>query len=145
MPTKAPALRSIKDIIKDLSKPIADRHLQTKKQGSSELTFIPWYHAVSYLDLYAPGWTYDIQYQGHVPEPTKLPNDKKSHRGKVVVKTSISIPCSEGTITRSALGIEDDVVTGYGDPTSNAESMALRRAAAKFGLGRYLYNKDTDD
>jgi hypothetical protein len=27
----------------------------------------------------------------------------------------------------------------YGDPSSNSESMALRRAAAKFGLARYLY------
>ncbi len=29
----------------------------------------------------------------------------------------------------------------YGDPSSNAESMAFRRAAAKFGLGLYLYEK----
>lgn len=27
----------------------------------------------------------------------------------------------------------------YGDPSSNAESMAFRRAAARFGLGLYLY------
>ena len=32
-------------------------------------------------------------------------------------------------------------VKGYGDPTSNAESMALRRAAAKFGLALALYDK----
>jgi hypothetical protein len=136
-------LRSINEIISDLSKPISARHLQTKRQGGTDLTFIPWYHAVSYLDLYAPGWSYDIEYQGHTPEPTKLTTDKKSHRGKVIVKTTITIPCLEAPefgIVRSALGIEDDVVTGYGDPTSNAESMALRRAAAKFGLGRYLYN-----
>jgi len=30
---------------------------------------------------------------------------------------------------------------GYGDPSSNAEAMALKRAAAKFGLGLYLYLK----
>jgi hypothetical protein len=30
---------------------------------------------------------------------------------------------------------------GYGDPSSNAEAMALKRAAAKFGLGLYLYQK----
>jgi len=29
----------------------------------------------------------------------------------------------------------------YGDPSSNAESMAFRRACAKFGLGLYLYSK----
>jgi hypothetical protein len=31
---------------------------------------------------------------------------------------------------------------GYGDPSSNAEGMALKRAAAKFGLGLYLYHKE---
>jgi hypothetical protein len=30
---------------------------------------------------------------------------------------------------------------GYGDPSSNAEAMALKRAASKFGLGLYLYQK----
>lgn len=30
----------------------------------------------------------------------------------------------------------------YSDSSSNAESMALRRAAAKFGLALYLYEKD---
>ncbi len=137
----AGALRPIQDIIADLSKPIAKRHLLTKRQGGADLTFIPWYYAVKYLDLHAPGWSYDIRYEGHVPAPEKLQSDKKTHRGKVVVRVDLSIPCVEGVVTRSALGIEEDVVTGYGDPTSNAESMALRRAAAKFGLGLYLYEK----
>jgi hypothetical protein len=30
----------------------------------------------------------------------------------------------------------------YGDPSSNAESMAFRRAAARFGLCLNLYDKD---
>jgi hypothetical protein len=50
----------------------------------------------------------------------------------------------EGWVYREATGTEeepDDDQQMYGDPSSNAESMALRRAAAKFGLGLYLYNK----
>ena len=58
-----------------------------------------------------------------------------------VVTVRISIPCLEGTVMREATGIEPLDVKGYGDPSSNAESMALRRAAAKFGLGLYLYEK----
>jgi len=30
---------------------------------------------------------------------------------------------------------------GYGDPSSDAEAMALKMAAAKFGLGLYLHQK----
>ncbi|QYO62305.1 hypothetical protein [Leptolyngbya sp. 7M] len=36
----------------------------------------------------------------------------------------------------------DEVELAYGDPSSNAESMAFRRAAARFGLGLYLYSKN---
>lgn len=39
--TPAAELRSIKDIIADLSKPIPARHLQTKRMGGTDITFIP--------------------------------------------------------------------------------------------------------
>ncbi len=38
--------------------------------------------------------------------------------------------------------LTETVELAYGDPSSNAESMAFRRAAAKFGLGLYFYSKD---
>jgi hypothetical protein len=44
-------------------------------------------------------------------------------------------------IYREATGIEDEETSSFGDTSSNAESMVLRRAAAKFGLGLYLYDK----
>jgi hypothetical protein len=106
--------------------------LKTKQVGKGErqrdVTYVPWYNAVRYLDKYAPGWSYRIK--------SITPIGKS-----VVVVAEISITAAEGIITRQATGIEDDEVSGYGDPSSNAESMALRRAAAKFGLGLYLYDK----
>jgi hypothetical protein len=64
----------------------------------------------------------------------------------------LTIPTAEGTLYREATGTEElkeiNPKTGeirelvYGDPSSNSESMAFRRAAAKFGLGLYLYDKD---
>jgi len=57
---------------------------------------------------------------------------------------------SEGIVYREATGSEelktttrDDEIKeiAYGDPSSNAESMAFRRSAARFGLGLYLYDK----
>jgi len=43
--------------------------------------------------------------------------------------------------TKPATGTEDEKLKGYGDPSSNAKAMVLKRAAAKFGLGLYLYSR----
>jgi hypothetical protein len=120
--------RSFKDIIADLSKPLAKRHLKTRKQGGAELTYIEWHTAVKYLELYAPGWSYAVKSVAQVGN-------------LVTVIASISIPCLEGAVTREATGCEEADAKGYGDAVSNAEAMALKRAASKFGLGLYLYSK----
>jgi len=121
-------LRSIEDIIRELSKPIAPRHLKTRRQGGTELTYIEWHTAVKYLDLFAPGWSYAVKSVSLVGN-------------HVVVIASISIPCAEGIVTREASGCESADTTDYGDPCSNAEAMALKRAASKFGLALHLYQK----
>ena len=87
-------------------------------------------------------------------------------RDRLFVTYRLIIHAEEGTFTREATGTEllkedkpikqngrvlrdeyGNAVTrrvelAYGDPSSNAESMAFRRAAAKFGLGLHLYEKD---
>jgi Rad52/22 family double-strand break repair protein len=120
--------RSIRDIIADLSKPVAQRHLKTRRQGGTELVYLEWHTAVKYLDLFAPGWSYHVKNVALVGS-------------LVTVIASISIPCAEGVVTREASGCEDSDSKGYGDPVSNAEAMALKRAAAKFGLALHLYQK----
>ena len=81
---------------------------------------------------------------------------------RLIVHGRLSIPAAEGVVSRCATGTEllkdwrpivvggnklaDDygrpvlepVEIAYGDPSSNAESMAFRRAASRFGLGLYL-------
>src|SRR5262245_9457248 len=120
--------RSIRDIIADLSKPIAQRHLRTRRQGGTELTYIEWHTAVKYLDLFAPGWSYAVKSVALVGN-------------LVTVIASISIPCAEGIVTREATGCDEVDARGYGDAVSNSEAMALKRAASKFGLALYLYQK----
>ncbi len=120
--------RSIREIIAELSKPVATRHLKTRKQGGHDLTYIEWHTAVKYLDLFAAGWSYHVKSVALVGS-------------LVTVIASISIPCSEGVVTREATGCEESDAKGYGDAVSNAEAMALKRAAAKYGLGLYLYQK----
>ena len=63
---------------------------------------------------------------------------------RIVVTVRLSIVAAEGVFYREATGTEeepDEDEKMYGDPSSNAEAMALKRAAAKFGLGLYLYQK----
>lgn len=121
-------LRSIREIVKDLSKPVAKRHLRTRKQGGKELTYISWFDAVKYMDHYAPGWCYEVR-------------NMDSVAGKLIITVRVSVPCLEGIVYREATGQEEEEHTSYGDSSSNAESMALRRAFAKYGLGLYLYDK----
>ena len=121
-------LRSISSIIADLSKPVNPQRLKTRRQGGKDITYLPWFQAVRYLDRFAPGWSYEVRSIVTVGSA-------------VAVTVRISIPCLEGLVYREATGYEPLEVKGYGDPTSNAESMALRRAAAKFGLCLNLYDK----
>jgi hypothetical protein len=120
------ALRSIREVIADLSKPIPRRLLKTKTVGGQKISFITWYTAVRFLDLYAPGWCYEIRHISGVG-------------GKLVLVARISIPCAEGVVYREATGQEDEDISGWGDSSSNSEAQALKRAAAKFGLALYLY------
>ena len=62
-PVAAPAdgPRSIRDVVADLSKPIAARWLKTRRQGGTELTYIEWHTAVRFLDRHAPGWSYAVK------------------------------------------------------------------------------------
>jgi len=62
--------------------------------------------------------------------------------GKLILTVRLSVLCLEGTIYREATGQEDETLDKYGDSSSNAESMALRRASTKFGLGLYLYDQN---
>ncbi len=124
-----PELRSIRDIVKDLSKPIAQKHLRQRRQGGKEITYLAWHDAVKYFDHFAPGWCYEIR-------------RIESVAGKLIMIVRISILCAEGVVYREATGQEDEDLDSYGNSSSNAESMALRRACAKFGLGLALYDQN---
>jgi hypothetical protein len=127
---QATVTRPIAEIISDLSKEIAERHLKVKVLKGRKIHFISWHHAIKYLDLFAPGWDGEVRQVAEIG-------------GRCVIVYRISIPCAEGTVWREATGQESDwdeeEETKYGDPSSNAEAMAFKRAAAKFGLGLYLY------
>lgn len=136
--------RPIAEIIADLSKPIPNKYLAQRKQGGIQLTYLPWFRCVTLLDRCTGGhWDYSIV-------------NIHTTSDRIFLTARISIYAAESTFSREATGTEllkeeyFDKQTqttklrelAYGDASSNAESMALRRAAAKFGLGLYLYEKD---
>ena len=86
--------RPIAAIVADLSKPVAPRHLRTRKQGGNTISFIEWHVACNYLDHFAPGWSWEIV-------------SISEHGGLTVVHGALSIPASDGVVTRHATGIED--------------------------------------
>ena len=79
--TYQPGERSIIEIINDLSKPTAKRHLQFKRQGGKEIASVSWYDRVKYLDYFAPGWSNEIVRMDNIS-------------GKLIITVRLSIPAS---------------------------------------------------
>lgn len=136
--------RPIAEIIADLSKPIPNKYLAARKQGGTQLTYLPWFRCVTLLDRCTGGhWDYSV-------------TNIHTTSDRLFLTARISIHAAEGSFTREATGTETlkeeyfDKTTqskqirewAYGDVSSKSESMALRRAAAKFGLALYLYDRD---
>jgi hypothetical protein len=119
--------RSLSDIITALSRELPSSMLETRVQGGKKIRFIPWHRAVLVLNKYAPGWEWSVSH-------TAITDKRLFLVGR------LSIPTLDGIISREATGTELLDCGSYGDPSSNAESMAFRRCAAKFGLALYLYD-----
>jgi hypothetical protein len=68
-------------------------------------------------------------------------NGKSEKSDRTVVEGRLTLRAAEGNFTREATGTEDNEIDSWGDPSSNAQAMALRRCCAKFGLGLHLWEK----
>ena len=108
-----------------LKQRVPDSLIKQRKQGGNTLSYVAWYNACDLLDERAPGWSCEIRQVGEID-------------GKVFMRVAVTI---DG-VTRENIGYEDEDMKGYGDPFSNSFGMALRRAAALFGIARHLYDKD---
>ena len=136
-PPTAPREWTLEQIETVLSRPIPPSVLKTKEIKGNKITYLPWYAVNRILTKYTPGWTWEI---------TKI----ETTQDRVFLVGRLTIPTSEGNVYREASGTEllKDVdkngkpkEIAYGNPVCNAEAQALRRAAAKFGLGLSLYDK----
>jgi hypothetical protein len=113
-------LRSITEIIEDLRKPIAERHLKVRQQAGKQIHYIEWHTAVRYLDHYAPGWTFRIRVVTAIGD-------------RCLVTASITIPSLNGDVTREVTGTEDEELKGYGDPSSMPRRWRSREQLQSLG------------
>jgi hypothetical protein len=118
----------LEEIIAALSRPLPKNMLATRKQGGTTLEYIPWHVANRILDKYTPGWRWEVRNITTTAE-------------RLFLTGRLTVPTRGGDVWRESTGQELLACGSYGDPSSNAESMAFRRCAAKFGLGLYLYEK----
>jgi hypothetical protein len=122
-------MATYREIQEALKAEIPSEFLRTRVQGGQTLTFMPWHACSALADERAPGWS------GYVERIQQI-------NEAVAVTYRISIPTDDGVVEREAIGYESLSTSSYGDPTSNAESMAFRRAWAKHGLGSSLYGQE---
>lgn len=126
-------MKRLQEILDSFNQPFTDyiskKPVFSKGKKSGDVSFIPWPNLCEILDQLAPGWEWEIKSCDY-------------HGDRTIVIGRLTINGSDGSLSREATGNEDSQCDGYGDPSSNAEAMAMRRCCAKFGVGRYLWFKN---
>jgi hypothetical protein len=136
-----PKLLTLDELLSTLSAPVPIEQVKTLKQGGSVLPYIPHFVVADILDKHCV-WEFEVNSQ--TVTPTQL----------ITTVTLKILTSDHGWISRSNVGVETLLEwdnknqcmreIAYGDVASNAIGMAFRRVAALgFGLGRYLYWKET--
>jgi hypothetical protein len=138
-------LRPISAIIHDLSQPLPDACVAQRTQQGQTIRYLHWWDVALLLDTYAPGW------QGEIVRSEDFSREEIIDRRAgtlamvqtCVITYRLSIPCIEGVVSRPATGRESShEPIAFGDLSSNASAMAFTRAAAMFGVGVWLRDKD---
>lgn len=155
----APGQWPIARIIEALSRPLPASMLKTRKQGGAAIKYISWHQVNRILDKYSPGWTWEITntivtadrliITGRLTIPAADGLIYREATGTELLKEDKAVMVANPDNPETKIPLRDDlgnIVTeprelAYGDPSSNAESQCLRRAAAKFGLGLHLYDR----
>jgi hypothetical protein len=115
------------DTIADLHKPLPDEYISSKSLKGEKILYLDWHTANMILDYVAPNWEISMDY-GQIGD-----------RG--IVKAKITLHCEDGSFSRESIGSDNTEDEYFGGFMPDAESQAMRRAAARFGLGLYLYDK----
>ncbi len=117
--------RPLSQILTDLRRPIPGHIVHTRQAGGRRIKYLTMQDTIAILDQYAPGWEGTI-------------TNIYSSRDRIHIAYRITIHAKEGKFSREATGSSTMEPNAQNDPSSSAESAALRNAAAKFGLALYL-------
>lgn len=134
--------RPLAAIIADLSKPLPAACVATRQQQGQTISYLHWWDVRALLDVYAPDW------EGSVVELKESQRESVDRAGNIshvavcTVTYALSIRHAGGMTTREAIGREEGNAIAFGDLSSNASAMAFSRAAAMFGVGVWLREKD---
>ncbi|HXG94055.1 MAG TPA: Rad52/Rad22 family DNA repair protein [Blastocatellia bacterium] len=129
MSTATVEAREFEEIVAALSEPLPDSLVKQRigwRDSSGEerwVDYIEWYTAADILDRVCPDWSHEVR-------------DIKVIGDLVAVTAAITIK----GVTRCGIGV-DSALDERG--IKGAEHDALKRAAVKFGLARYLYSRGT--
>lgn len=123
---------TLKEIKAALSRKLPDNLLKTLPAGKGNAKYLSWHSVIRILDKYAPGWKWEVR-------------QVYTTADRIFLVGRLTIIAKDGTFFQEATGTEllknNGKEIAYGDPSSNAESMALRRAATRYGLALYLYDQ----
>lgn len=113
------------ELERDLAAPFPAEAVQTKKLKGNSIDFVPWHLYVQRLNyLVGPAWSMEP------PIPMQA-------GGKLVLAVGLTIL----GVTRWNVGDEDADHEGFGSGSVNAFAQSYKRAAAMFGMGLGMYDK----
>ncbi len=129
-PPSRPGEWSLSQIQEALKRILPPTMLKKLPADKGHAQYLPWWSCNKILDKYAVGWNWEIR-------------DTQISRDRIFIVGRLTIPTSEGLVYREASGTEElkrqaydkkigrytEKEIAYGDPSSNAESMAFRRCA----------------
>lgn len=132
---------TIAEMVAALSNRTPPEFVRMKEAQGSKIEYIPWYLATALADQRVGGrWSYIIG-RTWVEDIQRGAKGSYTPTPLIHVIVSVTLHGDDGTVTREAIGVDDDPTGQRGTPYERAEGAGIRRALAKFGLGRELYDK----
>ena len=137
-------------ILSNLKQPIPPNKISSKCIQGQTINFISWHDYCDLLDSRAGlgNWSWEITDSRELSPISQISGTTdngetytRSVNARLIIIGKLTIYGDDRSISFSATGEELLQCSSYGDPSSNAEAMSLRRACAKAGLGRTLWQK----
>lgn len=124
-------MATIAEMLRVLKEDVPFETLSTLNKGNNTIYYLSWYDLADLLDdrIGLGNWSWEV---------VSITTTDKD----LFLTGKLTIFGDDRTLSQFSTGTEKLNCSSYGDASSNAESMAFRRAAAKFGVCRYLYDKE---